>query len=99
MSDNIELLHAVALTEDVPERGLRRGQVGTVVELLAPEVYEVELATTRVEPTLCSPSPHDSSWFFMSSRARFRDSMSEITLSVPDEVLAALKLTLEEKAA
>jgi hypothetical protein len=32
----------VALLEDKPERGLRRGQVGTVVESLAPGVFEVE---------------------------------------------------------
>jgi hypothetical protein len=31
----------VALLEDMPERGLRRGQVGTVVESLAPAVFEV----------------------------------------------------------
>ena len=38
----IQLLDVVALTENLPERGLFRGQVGTVVELLAPDVYEVE---------------------------------------------------------
>lgn len=38
----IQLLDVVALTEDLPERKLFRGQVGTVVESLAPEVYEVE---------------------------------------------------------
>ena len=38
----IELLDVVALTEDLPDRGLRRGQVGTVVEVLAPDVFEVE---------------------------------------------------------
>jgi hypothetical protein len=32
----------VALLEDLPGRGLRRGQVGTVVEPLAPGVFEVE---------------------------------------------------------
>jgi hypothetical protein len=32
----------VALLEHLPERGLRRGQVGTVVEQLDPEVFEVE---------------------------------------------------------
>ncbi len=42
MREQIQLLDVVALTEDVPERQLRRGQVGTVVEVLAPEVYEVE---------------------------------------------------------
>jgi len=40
----IALLDVVALLEDVPEVDLRRGQVGTVVELLAPDVYEVEFA-------------------------------------------------------
>ena len=38
----IKLLDTVALLEDLPERGLKRGEVGTVVELLAPDVYEVE---------------------------------------------------------
>jgi len=38
----IELLSVVALLEDLPERNLRRGQVGTVVEVLAPGMYEVE---------------------------------------------------------
>jgi len=42
MSDAIQLLEVVALTEDVPERGLARGQVGTVVEALAPDVFEIE---------------------------------------------------------
>jgi len=38
----IKLLDPVALLEDLPERKLKRGEVGTVVEILAPEVYEVE---------------------------------------------------------
>jgi len=37
-------LDVVALTEDLPDRGLLRGQVGTVVEQLAPEVFEVEFS-------------------------------------------------------
>ena len=40
--ENIKPLAVVALLEDLPERGLRRGQVGTVVEPLAPGVFEVE---------------------------------------------------------
>ena len=32
------------MTEEVPERGLRRGQVGTVVETLVPGDYEVEFS-------------------------------------------------------
>ena len=42
MTASISLLDVVALTEDVPTKHLLRGQVGTVVEVLAPEVYEVE---------------------------------------------------------
>ena len=42
MRKPVELLDVVALTEDVPARGLARGQVGTVVETLAPDVFEVE---------------------------------------------------------
>ena len=36
------LLDVVALLSDVPAHGLLRGQVGTVVEALAPDVFEVE---------------------------------------------------------
>lgn len=43
-TDSIQLLDVVALTEDLPARGLRRGQVGTVVETLAPGVFEVEFS-------------------------------------------------------
>ncbi len=42
MTTSITLLDVVALAEDVPERKLLRGQVGTVVEILAPDVFEVE---------------------------------------------------------
>ncbi|MFN2455665.1 MAG: DUF4926 domain-containing protein [Pyrinomonadaceae bacterium] len=38
----IKLLDTVALLDDLPERKLKRGEVGTVVEILAPDVYEVE---------------------------------------------------------
>lgn len=40
----IEMYSVVALLEDLPEQGLVRGQVGTVVENWAPGVYEVEFA-------------------------------------------------------
>jgi hypothetical protein len=38
----MELLSEVAVLTDMPEKGLIRGQVGTIVELLAPSVAEVE---------------------------------------------------------
>jgi len=41
---SIEMHSVVALLEDLPEHGLVRGQVGTVVESWAPGVYEVEFA-------------------------------------------------------
>lgn len=44
MSDEIKLLDVVALNEDLPRRGLYRGQVGTVVEPLADDVFEVEFS-------------------------------------------------------
>jgi hypothetical protein len=40
----IEVLSVVALLQDLPEEGLVRGQVGTVVENLAPGAYEVEFS-------------------------------------------------------
>ena len=40
----VELLSVVALLADLPEHGLVRGQVGTVVERLAPSVDEVEFS-------------------------------------------------------
>lgn len=35
MNEEIELLDVVALLEDVPDEALRRGEVGTVVEVFA----------------------------------------------------------------
>jgi hypothetical protein len=36
---SIKVLDTVALLEDLPDRKLKRGEVGTVVEILAPHVY------------------------------------------------------------
>jgi len=45
MTQNIKLLDVVALTVDLPEYNLWRGQVGTVVEILAGgAAYEVEFS-------------------------------------------------------
>lgn len=45
MSEEIKLLNVVALTVDVPEHDLSRGQVGTVVEVLkSGTAYEVEFS-------------------------------------------------------
>jgi hypothetical protein len=45
----IKLLDVVALTEDLPAEGLRRGAVGTVVEQWADGVYEVEFSDSTGE--------------------------------------------------
>ena len=39
---SIRLLDCVALVADLPGRKLKRGEVGTVVEILASGIYEVE---------------------------------------------------------
>jgi hypothetical protein len=52
-----KLLDTVVLTRDVPEAGLRRGDLGAIVELLAPDVMEVEFVAasgrTQALLTLC----------------------------------------------
>jgi hypothetical protein len=43
--EDFKLLDVVALTVDLPEHGLHRGQVGTIVEILADgRAFEVEFA-------------------------------------------------------
>jgi hypothetical protein len=56
--ENIKPFAVVALLEDKPEHGLRRGQVGTVVEPLAPGVFEVEFCDNegRTYATLALPA-------------------------------------------
>ena len=54
----IKPLVVVALLEDVPTRNLVRGQVGTIVERLAPGVFEVEFSDNngRTYTTLAAPA-------------------------------------------
>lgn len=42
MKASIRLLDVVAVTEDLAEKKLMRGTIGAVVEVLAPDVFEVE---------------------------------------------------------
>jgi hypothetical protein len=44
MKNQVKLLDVVALTEDLPKHDLQRGQVGTVVEVLAHDAFEVEFS-------------------------------------------------------
>ena len=40
----MKLLDVVALIEDLPQLGLYRGQVGTIVEEYEPSIFEVEFS-------------------------------------------------------
>lgn len=42
--DEIKLLDVVALTENIQSKGLRRGEVGTVVEKWDDGVFEIEFS-------------------------------------------------------
>lgn len=44
MKDEIKVLDAVALVEDLLEHGLRRGEVGTVVDAWKDGAFEVEFS-------------------------------------------------------
>jgi hypothetical protein len=46
---SIKLLDCVVLAKDVPEHDLRRGDVGTVVELYGDEAIEVEFISATGE--------------------------------------------------
>jgi len=53
----MKTLEVIALTCDVQEKHLRRGQVGTVVEILAPGVVEVEFADMYGNPCAMCAMP------------------------------------------
>ena len=40
----MNMYDVVALLEDIPEKNLRRGEVGTIVEVWKPGVYEIEFS-------------------------------------------------------
>ena len=46
MNQTISVLDVVTLIQDLPQEKLVRGQVGTVVEQLAPDAYEVEFVAS-----------------------------------------------------
>lgn len=47
MSSPVKLLDVVALIENLPELELYRGQVGTIVEVYEPGVFEVEFSDAQ----------------------------------------------------
>ena len=60
MKNSIKLLDVVALTKDISEKKLYRGQVGTVVEILSPTMFEVEFSDDdgRTYNMLALPKNH-----------------------------------------
>lgn len=43
----MKLLDVVALTQNLPELGLHKGQVGTIIEIYEPTVFEVEFVDLK----------------------------------------------------
>lgn len=55
----MKLLDVVALSTDLPEEHLVRGQVGTIVETLAPHTFLVEFANLDGEAYAIVPAQED----------------------------------------
>lgn len=47
----LKILDVIALLKDIPGKKLAKGQVGTIVEVLDGEVYEVEFANKKSQTT------------------------------------------------
>ena len=45
--NTFEILDVVVLTENIPSLKLRKGELGTIVEILADDVFLVEFADTK----------------------------------------------------
>ena len=60
MKDAFSLLDAVAVTIDLPEHGLVVGQVGTIVEVLDTDVFEVEFSDDSGKTYATVALPADS---------------------------------------
>jgi carbonic anhydrase/acetyltransferase-like protein (isoleucine patch superfamily) len=54
----------VALTEDLPQNGLVRGQVGTVVEQYSPDAFEVEFVDNSGHTYASSHCTAGNFWSF-----------------------------------
>ena len=50
MKEDIKELDVVALLRDIPEKSLVAGQVGTVLEVLAKDVFEIEFSDDSGKP-------------------------------------------------
>jgi hypothetical protein len=60
MHNNINMLDVVALTRDLPHPRLPRGQVGTVVERLDDQTFEVEFSDDEGRAYAITAVPADA---------------------------------------
>jgi Domain of unknown function (DUF4926) len=54
-----KVLDVVALLNDLPEKKLLKGQVGTIVEQLDENVFEVEFVDTKTSETIALETIHN----------------------------------------
>ncbi|MDO8550065.1 MAG: DUF4926 domain-containing protein [Ignavibacteria bacterium] len=47
MKKRFKLPDVVALSEDLPKEGLLKGQVGTIIEILSDDYFEVEFSNDK----------------------------------------------------
>jgi len=69
MNQTLKLLDVVALLEDYLEQELVRGQVGTIVEVYEPGVFEVEFSDTQGRMYALETLRSDQLWFYIISRS------------------------------
>ncbi|MEO8666476.1 MAG: DUF4926 domain-containing protein [Ignavibacteria bacterium] len=55
MDNKFKILEVVALLIDIPEKNLIKGQVGTIVEFLENETFEVEFCNRNGETIQTAP--------------------------------------------
>jgi hypothetical protein len=64
MLNPIKIYDVVALLKDIPQKNLSKGQVGTAVEQLDDNVFEIEFVNTKGE-TLALEAVHTADLFLL----------------------------------
>ncbi len=60
MNEKFKILDIIALLTDIPEKKLIKGQVGTIVEYLYNNIYEVEFCNKQGETISVLPIDENS---------------------------------------
>ncbi len=81
----MKLFEVVARVNDLPEQALRRGQVGTIVEQLAPQIFEVEFADLEGETYAMAPIAADHLMGATSSTFCFRRLIARAAPALPSK--------------